>query len=212
MQGQPHPEGLPSDGPDPAFPVRLALGLARALRRLNIAVALICGLTLLAAVAMVITEIVLRQVVGRGLGGSDEIAGYVMAAVATWGLAYALTERAHVRIDIATARLPAPGRAGFDLLALVATSFVSVIVSWYAWRVLSRTLQRGSTANTPLETPLWIPQSIWFAGLMWLSIVAVLLTLCLSVLIAARRWAAAQEVAGTQSELDEVLNEEGAKP
>jgi len=191
--------------PPPPWPVRLALTTARGLARINTALALICGLALVGTVAMVLLEIVLRQVAGRGLGGSDEIAGYVMAGVAAWGLAYALTERAHVRIDVATARLPAPARAGFDLLALLATSFVAGIVTFYAWRVLSRTLQRGSTANTPLETPLWIPQSVWFAGWLWLSVVAVLLTLCLVTLIAARHWPAAQSIAGTQSELDEVL-------
>jgi TRAP-type C4-dicarboxylate transport system permease small subunit len=192
-------------------PVRLALSVARALRRINTGVALVCGLALVAAVVMVLLEILLRQVVGRGLGGSDEIAGYVMAGVAAWGLAYALTERAHVRIDVATARLPLPGRAGFDLLALVATSFVAGIVTFYAWRVLARTLERGSTANTPLETPLWIPQSVWVAGWVWLTVVAGLLTLCLVVLIAARRWSDGQAIAGTQTELDEVAAEGAAK-
>jgi hypothetical protein len=71
--------------------------------------------------------------------------------------------------------------------------------------VLSRSIQRSATANSPLETPLWIPQSVWFAGWVWLTAVAVLLTLCLLVLIAARRWARAQAIAGTQTELDEAL-------
>jgi len=197
MQGQ----------PQRAWPVRLALTTARALARINTALALICGLALIATVALVLLEIILRRIAGRGLGGSDEIAGYVMAGVAAWGLAYALTERAHVRIDVATARLPLPGRAAFDLLALLATGFVAGLVTVYAWRVLSRTIQRGSTANTPLETPLWIPQSIWFAGWVWLTLVAGLLTLCLLVLIAARRWAEAQAIAGTQTELDEIAAE-----
>lgn len=195
MQGQPV---------DPA-PVRLALATARALARINTALALVCGLALVATVGMVLLEIGLRRIAGRGLGGSDEIAGYVMAGVAAWGLAYALTERAHVRIDIATARLPLPGRAGFDLLALLATAFVAGSVTFYAWRVLSRSVARNATANTPLETPLWIPQSVWFAGWVWLTAVAVLLTLCLLALIAARRWGAVQAVGGTQTELDEAL-------
>ncbi len=197
---------MAADRPLPeAWPVRLALATAGGLKRINTVLGLACGLALLGAVGMVLTEIVLRQVVGRGLGGSDEIAGYVMAGVAAWGLSYALTERAHVRIDVVTARLPLPGRAGFDLLALIATSFVAGVVTWYAWRVLARSLERGSTANTPLETPLWIPQSVWVAGWVWLTAVAVLLTACLIVLILARRWADAQAIAGTQTELDEVL-------
>lgn len=198
MQGQPARTAE-------TWPERLALTVARGLARINTALALVCGLALVATVGMVLLEIALRRFAGRGLGGSDEIAGYVMAGVAAWGLAYALTERAHVRIDVATARLPLPGRAGFDLLALLATSFVAGIVTFYAWRVLDRSIQRNATANSPLETPLWIPQSVWFAGWVWLTAVAVLLTLCLVVLIAARRWADVQAIGGTQTELDEAL-------
>ena len=194
----------PRPAPPAPWPVRAALGVVRGLQRINIAVALVCGLALLATVILVLAEIILRQTAGRGLGGSDEIAGYVMAGVAAWGLAYALTERAHVRIDVATGRLPAPGRAVFDLLSLVSLTGVAGVVSWWGWRVLSRSLERNSTANTPLETPLWIPQSVWVSGWLWLTLVGALLTLCVVVLMAARRWGQVQQVAGTMGEVKEV--------
>jgi TRAP-type C4-dicarboxylate transport system permease small subunit len=176
------------------------LRVVRLLVRVNTGIALLCGLALLATVGLVLAEILLRQAVGRGLGGSDEIAGYVMAGVAAWGFSYALVERAHVRIDVATGRLAPGGRSGFDLLALLSLLGVSGIVTWYAWIVVSRSFLRSSRANTPLETPLWIPQSVWFGGWAWLTLVAALLTLCVVALMLQRRFADVQRVAGASTE------------
>ncbi|MFP4126172.1 MAG: TRAP transporter small permease subunit [Alphaproteobacteria bacterium] len=149
--------------------------LIAAVTRVNRAIARLLGLSLLAMVGLILIEIALRQIVGSALGGSDEIAGYVMAAVATWGFAYALVERAHVRIDLVQRRLPPAGRAWLDVFALALLTAVAAGVTAYGWRVLATTLARGSTANTPLETPLWIPQSIWLAGWAWFTATAALL-------------------------------------
>jgi TRAP-type C4-dicarboxylate transport system permease small subunit len=176
------------------------LQVVRLLVRVNTGIALLCGLALLATVGLVLAEIVLRQLAGRGLGGSDEIAGYVMAGVAAWGFSYALVERAHVRIDVLTGRLPPAGRSAFDFLALLSLLAVSAIVTWYAWIVLSRSFLRSSRANTPLETPLWIPQSVWFGGWAWLTLVTACLVLCLVALILRRQFAEVQAVAGASTE------------
>ena len=61
-----------------------------ALERANRAVALILGITLLLTVAFILTDVLMRRFGLGSLGGSDEISGYVMAAVASWGLGCAL--------------------------------------------------------------------------------------------------------------------------
>lgn len=187
---------------DPNLPVWPSK-VVGALVRINYAIAVICGVVLLVTAVYVLAEILLRRFVGRGLGGTDEISGYVMAGVAAWGFSYALVERAHVRIDVFTGLLPKAGRSFFDLLALLSINFVAVLVTYWGWRVVSTTLTRGSRSNTPLETPMWIPQSIWLAGWAWLTIVSAILVLCLLTLMLARRWNEAQSVAGVASEVGE---------
>lgn len=179
------------------WPLRIVAILART----NRSIAILCGLVLLVVVALTLAEIILRQVVGRGLGGVDEISGYVMAGVAAWGFSYALVDRAHVRIDVLTGRLPLPGRSVFDLVAMISVFGIAVLVSWYGWNVLSRSLLRSSRANTPLETPLWIPQSIWVGGWIWLSVVSGLLAICIFALIMQRRWRQVEGIAGVTSEV-----------
>ncbi len=179
------------------------LAVIRLMGRINYGVALLCGAALLATAVLVLAEIVLRQTAGRGLGGSDEIAGYVMAGVAAWGFSYALVERAHVRIDVLTGRLPPGGRALFDLVSLMSVCGVAAVVSFYGWYVFARSLERGSRANTPLETPLWIPQSIWVAGWIWLTLVAGVLTICVAALIAMRRFGAVHRAAGVGAAIED---------
>jgi len=181
------------------WPLRIVALLART----NRSIAILCGLVLLVVVVLTLTEIILRQVMGRGIGGVDEISGYVMAGVAAWGFSYALVDRAHVRIDVATGRLPLAGRSVFDLLAMISVFGVAVLVSWYGWNVLSRSILRSSRANTPLETPLWIPQSIWLGGWLWLSLVSGILVICIAALMLQRRWRQVEDVAGVSSELKE---------
>lgn len=173
-----------------------------ALRRANRLVALVLGAALVLTVLFILTDVVLRGL-GRGsLGGSDEISGYVMAAVASWGLACALVQRAHVRIDVIRLKLAAPGRAVMDILAMIVTNAVVLLVAYQSWPVLQKTLERGSRANTPLETPLWIPQGIWFAGWLWFALTATALTLIAIAYLAAGRRDAFEATAGIGSEVE----------
>lgn len=175
--------------------------LIAAIRRINRVVALLVGLVLTGCVALIIAEIVLREL-GISLGGSEEISGYVMAGVASWGMSYALTELAHVRIDLIRLRLRRRGKAMLDLLAIVALAAVASVIAVQCWPVLSKTLVRGSTANTPLETPLWIPQTIWFSGWIWFALCSCTLVVLTLILLARRDYDTADMLVGARSELE----------
>lgn len=146
------------------------------LRRVNQGVALACGAALLATVAFVLVEVAMRAAGLGSLGGSDEVAGYVLAGVAAWGLPFALTEGAHIRIDVAVRRAPPAWRDAIDVAALGSVAAVAVTVAIHGLGVLATSLAGGSTANTPLETPLWIPQAVWWVGWVWFAVTACLLT------------------------------------
>nr|WP_319513291.1 TRAP transporter small permease [uncultured Cohaesibacter sp.] len=174
-----------------------------ALRRANRLVALVLGLTLVAAAIFILIDITLRKLGLGTLGGSDEISGYVMAAIASWGPACALTERAHVRIDVLRQKFHVRGRMFMDMFAMIVTNGVILLIVVKCWPVLEKTLKRGSTANTPLETPMWIPQGIWFAGWSWFALSATALTLIgLAYLLQVQR-AAFDSAIGMSSELDQ---------
>lgn len=181
-----------------------AMHVVQILRTANRWVALLCGIVLLGAVALIMTEVLGRQFPAMRIGGADELSGYVMAAIATWGFSYALVERAHVRIDLIHARLPVAGRAVLDIIALASVLLVAVLVAWYAYDVLSKSLARGSRSNTPLGLPLWMPQIIWFGGWAWMVITSGLLLVLTVFLTALRRFELVEEIASIPVETGEV--------
>ena len=170
--------------------------IVSALRRGNRAIGLVCGLVLLATGGLILIEILLRQTPFGALGGSDEYAGYAMAAIATWGFSYALVERAHIRIDLLQRQLLPAGRVAFDLISLLLLAATTWVVTFHSWTVLAKTLERGSRANTPLETPLWIPQTLWFGGWVWFALTATLLLLVVVALLLRRRFQEAEALVG----------------
>jgi TRAP-type C4-dicarboxylate transport system permease small subunit len=134
-----------------------------------------CGLLLLGTVFLIAVEVMLRKFFAVSMGGADEISSYVLALVCTWSLGYTLFQRGHVRIDVLYCRLPVKLQAVLDILALAAFLLYMLFLSYFAFFVLKTSVLRGSTANTPLQTPLWIPQSLWFLGLIIFTLVIMII-------------------------------------
>ncbi|WP_246100882.1 TRAP transporter small permease subunit [Palleronia caenipelagi] len=151
---------------------------------MNRIVAMMIGVILLACAAFVLADIILRKL-GSSLGGTDEISGYVMAIVTSWGMGFALLELSHVRIDILRGRAGQLGRSLFDLFSMTVLSATITLIAIRCWPVVARSLANDSRANTPLETPLALVQVPWFIGWAWFAIVA-WLTLVAAILLIAR--------------------------
>ncbi|WP_265519188.1 TRAP transporter small permease subunit [Nitratireductor luteus] len=182
-----------------------AMKIAGAVRNANRWIALLCGVVLILAVILILCEVLGRRVPFFRIGGADELSGYVMAAIATWGFSYALVERAHVRIDLLHAKLPAPGRALLDALAMASVLFVALVVTYYAYDVFAKSVARGSRSNTPLAIQLWIPQVIWLAGWAWLALTSALMLASTVMLMLSRRWRDIDDVSGIQAGIGETV-------
>ena len=64
--------------------------------------------------------------------------------------------------------------AGSTLLVAAFAALMIVLV-WRAWLMVEESWRLGAKSNTPLSTPLWIPQSIWLAGLIFCVVTLFLL-------------------------------------
>ncbi|MDI4638634.1 MULTISPECIES: TRAP transporter small permease subunit [Halomonadaceae] len=143
------------------------VGVTRLISRIA---ARLMGFALLAVVLFIGVEILMRQFAGHALSGVHEYSGYVLAVLSAWGLSHTLLERAHIRIDVVHGQLSPRSRQALDIIALLALNLVAWTIAFNAYPVLAKSLANSSTANTPLATPLWIPQVLWLAGYVWFAI------------------------------------------
>lgn len=174
--------------------------LIKQLCRINDAVAIAAGFLLLACVTITIIDLIARRL-GASLGGTDEISGYVMAIATSWGVSYSLTALSHVRIDLLRAKVSKAGAAIFDAIAMLSLAGTAIFIAQKSWPVLSKTLGTGARANTPLETPLWIPQTLWWAGWLWFAVSAVILSFAILFYMIKGDFSKVDSIAGVRSEI-----------
>lgn len=164
------------------------------------------SLTLLSALYITL-DVIVRGFTPFSLGGSDELSGYAFAISISWALAFATLQRANIRIDALYQLLPTRICALLDWIALVGLAIFIVYMTRYASDVALTSWMRGSTANTTLGTPLWIPQTLWVIGLVWFSIVLVLMLLRASLALITGDLVTAKELTGMRSTEEEASEE-----
>lgn len=181
------------------------LRLAETLSRIAVWVG---GALTLAAVFLIVYDILVRKFFNITVGGADEISSYVFAISTSWALAFVVLQRANVRVDVLYERLPVRVSAFLDWLSLVALGVFMVFLTWHAWSVAETSFVRNAAANTPLATPLWIPQGLWVLGLVWMCVVLALMLARASVAFVTGDLAAVKTLCGVRSTREEA--EEGA--
>lgn len=167
----------------------------------------VSGALLFFASFLIAVEVLLRKLFSVSMGGADEISSYVLAVSTAWSLSFALYRKAHIRIDVAYMRLPVKVRPVFDILALSMLAGYISTLAWFAVIVFTTSFQRGATANTPLRTPLWIPQFLWALGLLFFLLSITILISGYIERLAARDIDGALRLGGA-STLDDEIGEE----
>ncbi|MCA3245711.1 MAG: TRAP transporter small permease subunit [Tagaea sp.] len=126
-----------------------------------------CGL-------LVSLDVITRAIFRRGVIESFEISGYAFAAAVGLGMAFAVASKSHIRVDIALGLLPRKLRAPFDLIASAALAAVALALAWFCWGVLDQSIAMNAKSVSTMQTPMALPQSVWFAGLFWFAAMSVI--------------------------------------
>lgn len=90
----------------------------------------------------------------------------MLAILAAFGFSYALIERAHTRVEILIERVGPRMQAVLNVFSAWCIALMAAFMAWRAWTTLMESVEYRSLSGTPLMTPLWQPQSLWFAGLL----------------------------------------------
>lgn len=123
------------------------------------------GVLLLVAALLVSAEVISRKLLTVVYSGSDELAAYLFAVGTTWSLAHVLVTRGHVRIDALYGYFPARTRAVLDIVALLVLGIVALAMLDRSFDLVHSNFVEWNRSNTPLRTPLSLPQMPWVFGL-----------------------------------------------
>ena len=125
---------------------------------------LVCSLFLIAMVVLIGAEAIARNVFGTSLQVTDEIGGYLLVAMTFISMSVAEAHAAFHRVELIQARVGKTMRMisqiVFDLMSLGA----SALVTWQLTRLTLNSWRAEDVAPTPLQTPLWLPQSTMAIG------------------------------------------------
>lgn len=168
------------------------------------------GALTLASVFLICFDVLARKFFNFTTGGADELSGYAFAISTSWALAFATLQRANVRVDVLYQKLPVRLSGLLDWISLVAMGVFIGYLTYYAYGVAETSWIQNSAANTPLATPLWIPQSLWTLGLVWLCIVLALMLLRASVALVTGDLATVKAICGVRSAIEEADEEAAA--
>ncbi|MFD1343245.1 TRAP transporter small permease [Litorisediminicola beolgyonensis] len=157
--------------------------LLRTVEHIAAALALVAGAAIAVLAALITIDIVGRDFFGASIQGTDEIGGYVLAFVGSLGMALTLLRRGHPRIEIFFRFFPRVLRDCLHVLAQIAMAGFAAFMAWHAWGELQTTLRFGAITNTPLQTPLWVPQGVWVIGMIFFAVTACLATVHALVLL-----------------------------
>lgn len=185
-------------------------GLGRVLRSaeaLSLGAVWVGGALTIASVLLISFDVLARKFLGFTTGGADELSSYAFAISTSWSLAFAVLQRANVRVDVLYSHLPIRVSALLDWLALVGLAVFMVFLSWYAYDVVGESWAQQSRANTTMATPLWIPQGLWFMGLAWMCVVLTVMLLRASIALVTGDIVLLKSLCGVRSAQEEADEE-----
>lgn len=133
----------------------------------------IAGWAVVAAMLLVITNILLRVLFKKPLLGAYEFTGFITAIVVGFGLAFCLVANAHISIDFITQKLP---KSVQRIIAIVTNSVMFVMMSaftFYIFKYATKLLKSNSVSPTT-QFPYYI--FVYLVGVCFIVLSLVLLT------------------------------------
>ena len=137
--------------------------------------AIVAGWALMAISVAMCVEILGRKYFGFSLKGLDEIGGYMLAGVCAFGFAYTLSTRSHMRVTLLFPYVSAAVQALLNVFAMLTLAAMAAFCAWRGGFEVLDVLTSGKHSNSPLQAPLWVPETIWLAGMVLFAVGAILM-------------------------------------
>ncbi len=132
--------------------------IRRALRFVNLMEdGLLIGLLAL-MIVLAAAQIVMRNLLGTGFAGSDQLLRLLVLWVGLLGAVAASRDDKQINIDVLSRFLSARARSGVRVLIDLFTAAVSLVIAWHAGRFVHSEYIAGSVAF--VSVPAWLAELI----------------------------------------------------
>ncbi len=128
----------------------------------------ICGLGILLMGFSLFYEVVLRYFFNSPTIWTHEVSIYLFMWCMFGGASYALREGKHVNIDLLTVKLSPRKQSLLKICTNVMALVFCSQIALQGWTMIEKALKYHKHSPTPLQMPLWIPQSALFVGFLLL--------------------------------------------
>jgi TRAP-type C4-dicarboxylate transport system permease small subunit len=162
------------------------------------------GALMLVSAALISLDVLARNLFASTFFESFELSTYALAATVSFGMAYALSTKAHIRIEVLYILFPPSLRRALDILAIASLLGVSLFMTWFGFQTLADSWALGARSNSAMSVPLAVPQAIWVAGLAWFSVTCLVLAARTFVHLARGRTDAIEREVGVASLTEEI--------
>lgn len=167
----------------------------------------VAGVLMIVTVLLISLEIVLRKSGIGVIAGASEVSGFMLAICSSWAFSYTLLERANIRFDVLYVRCHSKLRAWMDLLGLLGLGGFTFTLTYHANAVLATSISFDARSVSSWSIPIWIPQSVWHAGLLFLCWTITILAVRVLVALIRGDYATVARLAGTAMADEEVKRE-----
>jgi TRAP-type C4-dicarboxylate transport system permease small subunit len=153
--------------------------LLRLSDRLTWAAAAFSALAMALLFILMLAEIVSRNLLGKSLGFTWEVSGYLLGLIIFMASSWTLRTDKHIRITLLREHLPNGGMRWLDLLAtLIGVVIVGFFTAAFVGFCL-QTWQSGTVSSTPQQIPLIYPRALMALGLVVFTLTLIVRALVL---------------------------------
>ncbi len=154
--------------------------IAERLDRLASIVETIAGLFLAAITLLVFVSALGRYVFAAPIPDAFDVSRLLLGVVILWGFASVGYRGAHIKVDLVAELLSARARRGLDLLGALVLLLFTVLLAWKLGDRLESAFA-SHEATMDLRLPVWP----WL-GMIWLGVVASVVTIAARILLMLR--------------------------
>ncbi len=127
----------------------------RALGQLRRAAALFAGIAMLMMMLIGALDVIGTNVLLQPIPAAFEFMATAMVVVIFFSIALAQANRAHIRVEILTSRLPRPLRWLADFLQYAASLTLFLLIAWFGWKSGIRSVEVNEYASGLINFPTW---------------------------------------------------------